>query len=499
MDATEEARMVRENARKRLFVCAGAAAVALAAANVSLAQVIDYTPPADAPGGGAGSVGILEVTGNGGIGNQDQARASLSGGAGTRVLNSLPFVDILNTGTDGHFRNNNNFVSENNAGGPPVNEVNDIALNIRGIMRITTPGVYTFGVASDDGFTLAINNGATTWSNAVTNGGDAAAQQGPYLTNTPTYNGNVNGALHFYGGRGTADTLGQVTLPAGDHPFNLTFHEGGGGASVEFFAAQGAKTAFDTDFNLVGGPQVTRPARPSKVNGVGQWTLREYNAAGNLDNILATARGTGGTATLRATNTVPSVRYVDPSGANAGTHGGDAAPFPGDMPGDDNDYGAFASAPLTISAADAGRKTFLMYSDDESAMRILNSSGVPVQLAGVAGTGTTEQRDTNADGLNDEFGKFGGCCTDYLGKYDLAAGNYTIEAAFKEGGGGSGFFIYGANGDHDSFNTNDFELLGGLPAGPTTPAGIQLVPEPGVTSLFALAGLGLIARRRRRA
>jgi hypothetical protein len=232
---------------------------------------------------------------------------------------------------------------------------------------------------------------------------------------------------------------------------------------------------------------------------VGQWTLREYNAATSLDNILNTARGTGGTAALRATNTVPSIRYNDPSNPNNGSHGIDATAFPGDTPNvNDDDYGAFASVPLTITAANAGVKTFVMFADDENAMRVLNSAGVPVALLGIAGNGT-DQRDSNGDAIMDEFGDFNGCCNDYFGKYDLAAGNYTIEAAFKEGGGGSGFFIYGANGNFDTFNTNDFGLLGSLPAGPTTPAGLQLVPEPGTFGLLGLGALGLLARRRRRA
>ena len=59
--------------------------------------------------------------------------------------------------------------------------------------------------------------------------------------------------MEYAGGRGAADSLGVITLAAGDHSFVLYHYEGNGGSGLEFSAAPGARSAFDsTVFRLVG-------------------------------------------------------------------------------------------------------------------------------------------------------------------------------------------------------------------------------------------------------
>jgi hypothetical protein len=153
---------------------------------------------------------------------------------------------------------------------------------------------------------------------------------------------------------------------------------------------------------------------------------------------------------------------------------------------------------LTISAAQAGRYTFAMFTDDQSRFRIVNSSGTPLPLVGST---TGDQFDSDGANGNDTFGT-NGCCFDQIGHYDLAAGTYDIQAAFNEGGGGSGFFLYGTFGDRNDFDPTAFQLLGAnQDLGPWNIApvnSLQLVPEPGTIGLLGIAALGLVAGRRRR-
>src|SRR5207237_7559378 len=90
-----------------------------------------------------------------------------------------------------------------------------------------------------------------------------------------------------------------------------------------------------------------------------------------------------------------------------------------------------------------------------------------------------------------------GCCTDFIGKYDLGVGNYTLEVISNEMGGGAGLTVYGAQGDFNAIDAN-FGLIG--QAG-TIPGGLQLVavPEPTTMALFGVGAIAALARRRRTA
>jgi hypothetical protein len=449
-------------------------------------------PPAFTPGpiltgvpvGGPGVFGIREVLGAAGCcGDLTQAQAAVLANAGTSHIDyTAPVLNLYDSDVRGSFTGDSLYKLDPDQVTPDNDTVNNIAVIATSRVRIPTTGMWTFGSNSDDGFRLTIGG----------RGFEAGLGQGGTTVNN-------NGSLEFPAGRGGATpSLGTIFLPAGDYDIQMLNWEGGGGASVELYASPGLKTAFDPGtFNLVGGAAIAGTTGKNKVLGVGSWTYKSYTNAANVTEVINAGRGQASPAVLNTTTTETTIHFHDPQGSNTGSHGGDAATFPGDTAADDNAFGGYATASLTLAAADVGRYTFMLYTDDDSRFRI-SLGGVPVPLVG---TTTGDVFDSDGVNGNDQFGT-NGCCFDQFGHYDLnTAGVYTIEAAFHEGGGGAGFFIYGTQGDRNTFDPAAFQLLGANFDGPTwntnVAAGLQLVPEPGSISLLGLAAVGLMARRRR--
>ncbi len=122
-------------------------------------------------------------------------------------------INYLNTGSGANFGGDATFP------GMTINvDENNFALEATGIITIPTSGFWTFGVNSDDGFSVTL--GANTFS--------------------------------YPSPRGPGDTLATFNLPAGDYPVRLVFYECGGGSELEFFAAAGTFTSFNSAFRLVG-------------------------------------------------------------------------------------------------------------------------------------------------------------------------------------------------------------------------------------------------------
>ena len=132
---------------------------------------------------------------------------------------NTPVINYANTGQGDNYAGNVTY-----PGFKMGVEIDDFVVEATGSITIPTPGVYTFGVNSDDGFSLTV--GSFTSS--------------------------------FAGMRGATDTLGTCNFTnAGTYPVRLVAFQGGGGAEVEFFAARGSFTAWSrTNFALVG--DVTR-------------------------------------------------------------------------------------------------------------------------------------------------------------------------------------------------------------------------------------------------
>jgi hypothetical protein len=97
------------------------------------------------------------------------------------------------------------------------------AIKAEGTLFVSSPGVYTFGINSDDGSRITIDGTAV-------------------MTDDTNH--------------GAQDFLSQpVTLSAGLHTVEVVMFEGGAGDHVEFFAAPGAHSAWNDQFSLVGSPQ----------------------------------------------------------------------------------------------------------------------------------------------------------------------------------------------------------------------------------------------------
>ena len=193
--------------------------------------------PPDSPAGADGYMGIREVIDNGEIQDQSACYASLNSSMGNIVDHWKPVLNIQDSGENGNYDNDDVFgivdMGYRERGG-----IDYLSMIVKGTIHIPEgeSGTYTLGVNSDDGFTLQFPGQNFI---SVVNGEIVEFETGT--------------ALRFYGVRATADTLGVIDLPAGDHPFWLTFHESVGGAVVEFFAARGVHSAFDpVVFRLVG-------------------------------------------------------------------------------------------------------------------------------------------------------------------------------------------------------------------------------------------------------
>ena len=131
---------------------------------------------------------------------------------------NVPIIDFLNSGGAGHYT-----AAQTNYPGF-TGEMNNFVIEALALITIPTAGQWSFGVNSDDGFSLELDNGAD------------------------------NFYMEFPGGRGASDTISTFNITtAGIYNLRLVQFEGGGGSSCELFAAQGAHGGFDAGaFDLVG-------------------------------------------------------------------------------------------------------------------------------------------------------------------------------------------------------------------------------------------------------
>ncbi len=130
-----------------------------------------------------------------------------------------PVINYLNTNSGAHYGGNAPF--------PTLaigNDVNDFVIEATGTVIIPSAGQWTFGVNSDDGFSLDLDNGTNSFS------------------------------MSYPNPRAPGDTLStfNITQP-GPYDLRLVMYERGGGAEVEMYAAQGSYGSWNgTNFDLVG-------------------------------------------------------------------------------------------------------------------------------------------------------------------------------------------------------------------------------------------------------
>jgi hypothetical protein len=182
-------------------------------------------------------------------------------------------INYFNTGGGSHYGNEFTF-----PGLVVGADQDNFAVRATATITIPAPGNWTFGVNSDDGFSLTIGSFTMSYPDP----------------------------------RGPGDTLQTFNLPAaGNYALELIFYECGGGSEVELFAAQGTYASWDsTNFRLVGdtaggGLAVTAPV----VSGGGSGL--SYRPLINTD-VQAQMSGVNGSAYLRLPFTVsnPSVQSL---------------------------------------------------------------------------------------------------------------------------------------------------------------------------------------------
>jgi len=414
---------------------------------------------AGAPTGGVGTIGIREIINNGSTSNQDLTRASIASGAGTIIDYQASVLNIQDSGGSGNYGGDANFAVVD-SGDVAKGSVDNIAMLAQGTIRITEAGTYTFGVNSDDGFAFYFPGRDF---NVSTLGG---------------VNFEDGKGFGFFGGRGVANTLAQIDLPAGDHKFVMTYAEGGGGSAVELFAAKGAQDSFNSEFNLVGAPA------PGPVNQIGTAgdvfvSVVKRNDGGELTTIA------GGRELLDSpglnevyVGTVPYVSVGDPES------GGRDFSFPGlDNGIDDNDFVSKFTGFIEVPAD--GVYQFRTNTDDNAEL-IIGGADFTLVSSGNEGATTVAGDTATADFLTGN--------TNMVVETFLTEGTHPFEFIQVERGGGANasLMVMGAGG---------FEPLGMTAAGVVQgEAGLELVPEP---STFVLAGLGVLGlafvgyRRRR--
>ncbi|HEV8604817.1 MAG TPA: PEP-CTERM sorting domain-containing protein [Tepidisphaeraceae bacterium] len=442
---------------------------------------VDFLP---GPGAVMGAFGVREIHKNGGMGNLlDVSDSALkTRDAAKDVIDyTAPVINVWDNGGNGNFGNDSQYqaVALGHAIDPAPgdeDDVNDIMLLATGKLRVGPGkgGTYTFGVNSDDGFSVIIRGKSFT---------NAAGQPG---TST------AGGIFTFNDGRGAQDSFAQVDLPEGDYDIQFVTWEGGGGAAAEFFVAKGALTSFDnTKFALVGsGEKDVR--RKAPFVGPNHISVANFNGTTSLSQALAAVQAfKAGTRTPDATGVFNVVNFADPD--NMGANRGGTVAYPNDTAGADNDnFATFATGFMTVN--EAGKYTFDVLADDSMFFRLLDAAtGNPVALFST----TANAADSNGDTINDAFHNDGGCCGDVFGTYDLGLGNYIFELVNNEQGGGASTVLYAALGEHTSFGPQ-FQLLGANVDDTIHYDGLQLVPEPSTMGILALlAAAGLVRRRRR--
>ncbi|MCY2951462.1 MAG: PEP-CTERM sorting domain-containing protein [Planctomycetota bacterium] len=125
-----------------------------------------------------------------------------------------PVLNFHDSDSNGRFGNDATF-GVVTAGLKNKGEVENLAVVARGVLWVTDPGPYTFVIPSDDGFELSID-------------------------------AKIVGKADY--GKGANDIVLPATyLTAGAHPIQMIYWEGGGGSSLELFAAKGDWPWFDYD------------------------------------------------------------------------------------------------------------------------------------------------------------------------------------------------------------------------------------------------------------
>jgi len=181
---------------------------------------------------------VRDVRSTGGVGDLNAVDNLLDNGLPgilREATGSYQVVNFLDTGGNGRFGQDSRLPADD----PLVTDESNIAIEATAtiIVEPGNGGLWTFGVNSDDGFRLTIEDalGVVAFSAAYGDAGTAI----------------VDGSLIFPSGRGVDDSLGIISLPDGIYDVTLRWWEGGGGAAVELYYAPGVHDTFNGAFDLL--------------------------------------------------------------------------------------------------------------------------------------------------------------------------------------------------------------------------------------------------------
>jgi hypothetical protein len=314
------------------------------------------------------------------------------------------------------------------------------------------------------------------------------------------------------------DTSGQPLPPAGQAPVSgqrgfgfkwqsgesFTYQNWSSGEPNNFGAGEtGAEMVSSGQWNDNGPPRDTnyanvyvieynlnlasRPTYNMPAAQAGKFNVRMfYNTGQTLDSgrkAQALFR-TGGTGSVNTTASVINFKDPDNGGGN-GAFGATfpRASFPGDTPGDTEDFAMIANGIIRITTE--ADYTFGYSGDDGGALRIIGGQFSNVTNKGDGG---------NAQAFGDTLA-FDNPTGDsnVLGVMHLTPGDYPLEFEFFERAGGAFTELYAAQGVFSDRTNAAFHLIGD-----TANGGLELVaaPEPSTMGLAAVAALGLLRRRR---
>jgi len=176
---------------------------------------------------------VRDVRSTDGVGNLNDVDNLLDNGLPgilSETTGSYQVVNFFDTGGNGRFGQDSPLP---NGGG------NNYAVNATATILVEpgNGGLWTFGVNSDDGFRLTIEDalGVVAFSSFAGQAGTAI----------------VDGSLVFPNSRGVDDSLGTISLPDGTYDLTLRYWEGGGGAAVELYYAPGVHDTFNGAFDLL--------------------------------------------------------------------------------------------------------------------------------------------------------------------------------------------------------------------------------------------------------
>ena len=160
-------------------------------------------------------------------------------GIGNEVTVIAEKVNYLGSGSDGRFSDN---------AAAPGGSGNNYVIQLTGFVDIPTTGTYTFGTNADDGVQTRID--------------------GSVLYTDDSFHG-------------PEDRMGSRFLAAGVHSFEVIMFQGAGGDSLEFFAAAGNYSSWNTNFRLVGDVANGGLAATTNTEGAGDIV------ATNLSTVMA--------------------------------------------------------------------------------------------------------------------------------------------------------------------------------------------------------------------